>query len=236
MRMRWSRMLAFAVVGAVVLTATAVPASAAPRPAVVGSSMAYAGYIADTTATASASVNVVVPTITCTGSTVPLTIEILFNGLLTADGSAVGTGIFLAMSCSGNTASYTATLIVDEVNRSQLTVNAGHSLNVTLSVAPGAESLNITDTTNGKQRTNTSGGGMSASKLQLTTQGGVGSGGFAPFTPIVYRKIVLNGAPLSAASPEGFKQIDSAHLVMIKTSKLQGATGNKFTNKFVRNT
>ena len=234
--MRWSRKLGFAVVGAVLLTATAVPASAATRPAVIGTSMASAGYLADTPAKSSASVNVVVPTITCTGSTVPLTIEILFNVLLTADGSLVGTGVFLQMGCTGTTASYIVTLIVDQANRSQLTVKPGHSLDVTLSVAAHAESLTITDTTNGRHRTDTSGGGMAATKLQLTTQGGVGSGGFAPFTPIVYRNIVLNGAPLSAASPDGYKQINSAHQVMISTSKLRGTTGNKFTNKFVRNT
>jgi hypothetical protein len=215
--------------------ASSSPAFAAAGPAAIGSSMASAGYEAMVSKASTASVKFVVPTITCTGSTTPIYLGVFLNGSMTAGGKTAGTGLFLGMYCSGTTAIYQATLNHDSIPGPAFAVKAGDAIVVDLDVGVAAESLTVTDTTSGTQRSDSSGTGIHPNVLQVTAQGGGGHGGFAPFSPVVYRSIVLNGAPLSAASPWGFKQIDSAHKVMIKTSGLQGAAADRFTLTYVRN-
>ena len=216
--------------------AAAAPAGAKVRPSVIDTSTVVAGYNADLSSAATMSLTLVVPTATCSPAvTAPLHIGMLFNGVISGTSGASFTGAYVSIYCSGSTASYIATAYNDGVPAPTFVVKPGHVVTVATTVGPASETVTITDTTSGRHRSNHSGAGMSPASAQITGQGGSGVGNFAPFTPIVFSSIMLNGAPFAAAAPTGFKQVDSVGKVMIKTSGLQ-ASGTQFTLHYVRNT
>lgn len=193
-----------------------------------------AGYIGNVGPSVAFSLRWTVPKITCDASvTGPIVFYAIVSGYTGA--SFAVSGASLAVSCTGSTPAYKASVFAHAGSPGTLTVSAGDVLTVRATVSPAVESLQLRDNTAGR-KTAAASSGMTAGRLNLTTYPGHGSAfsGFPAFSPITFKQIRVNGAPFSALVPSGVNQRDAANKIMVRTSALS-PTGYAFTLTFVRN-
>jgi hypothetical protein len=194
-----------------------------------------AGYIGNLPGRDTVSFHLSVPQADCTRNVdAPIFIQAFLNGML-KDGTFSASGMYIGVSCTGNVASYQATLVSDDGNGAVLTVSPGDVLAFTGNVGIASEAYTLTDTTTSQTITG-SGAGIKPQNLQLTAQGGfTGSPVFPGFRPpITYSMIRVNNANFSTTNPQAFYEVDGSNNTEIQTGALLGS-GTAFQLTYVSN-
>ena len=144
-------------------------------------------------------------------------------------------GVFLSMSCTGTTASYSIFGIVDDSNTtSTIPVQAGDVISVAVIASTTFETASFADSTSG-QGSYVDGTGFDASLGSVDVQGGNGSGAFPKFNSVTFSQIKLDDKPFSKDAPTGFNQEDSGGNTQISVGPIS-TKGTSFVDTYITNT
>lgn len=140
----------------------------------VGTGGGNAGYLGNTSTLSKLGLHLTVRKVSCTKSpTAPIFVEVAINGTLVDRDFGVS-GMYIGESCTGTTPNYGATLVVDGITETTMTVSPGDVLSFTGSVKKKSESYTMTDITTSQSVSDTGTGlspRTSSSRFRVASAG-----------------------------------------------------------------